>query len=479
MPVYSEMEITFTTDFVSGDTLKITTDNFQSVWTWVASRSASFQVSSAILGGVTGASTATQYETAFDLDKASGYVTTRVDNVLTIQSETEGEDFLGIKGSNTNYGAFTVTFNNIVTPPDLTTIAQALTRSPYYVTTPFNFVTTTKATMSLYVWDGDLTVVPATVSYTVTKIRPTSDYAEFNTDISKLIRESFDVKPVLDITTSPKIVDSLDDNVKWVKYTVAYTDPSEIIPDIEGTLSALDGYGYMQQGVNPGVPTSDALTTATMRKVSRDGFIIFPYINNGHITSIDIDSDLGTINSTLTMVTSNESTDFVQYVCVDVSDATTDEYVTITTKPDNDAFVYEVIDECKYSPMQVVFKNKYGVYDSLTMFKKRVDKMTVSNDTFKNNYISSGTYDITRHQKQKINLVAYEKATLNSGFISAIENELYKEMLLSDRVYFYENSSFVPVNVESKEIEYKTRVNDRLIKYSIDFEYAFNTINNI
>jgi hypothetical protein len=127
----------------------------------------------------------------------------------------------------------------------------------------------------------------------------------------------------------------------------------------------------------------------------------------------------------------------------------------------------------------VVFKNKYGVFDTVTMFKKRTDKLSVTNEEFKNNYISNGSYDITNHQMQKINIVGKESVSLNSGYINEAENELYKEMLLSDIVFFYENASFVPVNVASKQISFKTRVNDKLTLYTIDFDYAFNTINNI
>ena len=483
MPTYSEMTITFTNDWVTDDdTLKITTDLFGDEWTWKTVRALAYEVTQGLPTANPGERAAINFEAAFDLDKVTGYVTTvggAGSNEVLIQSETDGENFLGIKGGDDNVGTFSVAFNNLVETPTSANVDYALTRSPYYVTIPFNFTTTTKATVTLYVWDGDLGTVPATASRTQTKIRPTVDYSEFNVNLSKLIREFLDPSPRLVLTSTTQIVDNQDDDLKWVKYTASYTDPSEIIADIEGTLAAVDGYGYMQEGVNPDVPTTKVLTSCAMRKVSRDGFIMFPYLNEGTITSIDIDSDLGTINATETMTTSDESTDAVQYINVDVSDATTDGYITITTKPNDDAFVYEIIDECKYSPISVVFLNKYGVYDVITMFKKRTDELTVKNETFKNNYISSGTYDITRHQIQKLNVIGNDTVSLNSGFINEAENTLYKELVLSEKVFFYENSSFIPVNVETKAFKPLTRTNDRLIKYEISFSYAFNTINNI
>jgi len=152
-------------------------------------------------------------------------------------------------------------------------------------------------------------------------------------------------------------LNSLSDSVKWVKYTASYTDTTNTIPDIEDTLAALYGYGYNQEGVNPSVPSTKALSSCANRKVDRTGFIMFPFLNEGTITSIEVDSDGGTINDTLTMVTSDESTDVVQYVCVDVSDATTDDYITLTLKPNDDIFTWQIVDECKYTPLQIVFLN--------------------------------------------------------------------------------------------------------------------------
>lgn len=483
MPTYSSLTITFTNDWVATDDIKIKFDNNgtirNEVWTWVASRSTGYEVTAGIPTATAGETAAINFEAAFDLDEVTGYVTTQTTNSVLIESETLGEDFIGVTLGASQTGTATFVFNNYVAPVTPADLEYALIRSPHYVNIPFNFVETTKATINAYIWDGDLTVVPGTASYTLTKIRPSVDYAEFNVDLSKLIRESFNPKPNLVLTSTSQVVDSLDNSVKWVKYTASYTDTTNTIPDIEGTLAAVEGYGYNQEGVNPTVPSTKALTSCANRKVERGGFIMFPFLNEGTITSIEVDSDGAEINDTLTMVTSNESTDVVQYVCVDVSATTNDEYITITLKPSDTVFTYQVIDECKYTPLQVVFLNKYGCFDTITMFKKRTNKLSVSNEEFKNNYISGGTYDITNHQVQKLNVIGNDTFTLNSGYIDEDENTLYKELLLSELVYLYENSSFVPINVDTSSIDFKTRINDSLTQYTIDFSYAFNTINNI
>jgi len=162
-----------------------------------------------------------------------------------------------------------------------------------------------------------------------------------------------------------------------------------------------------------------------------------------------------------------------------VSNATTDGDVTITMQPTGDTITYEIIDECRYNPIEVVFKNRYGVFEAVTLFKKSNTTLKTKNDEFVNNYVSGGTYSTTKHQYQKLNVTGKKSIKVNSGYIGELENALYEELLLSDLVYFYEDDALIPVNVATSSLEYKTRVNDSLVNYTIDFDYAYNIIQNI
>lgn len=487
MPTFSELTITFENDWVDGDWIKFSTWLDESVyqggiWNFVTTRSTGFEVTSGSPTANPGETSAINFKAAFDLDFPTGYVTAvQNDNEVLIQSETEGEDFRGGAYSSLNTGTATFEFENYSEAPTAETIAEdgaMLTRSPHYVNTPFVFDTTTKVTIALYVWDGAIGSVPATATQTFTKVRPTINYAEFNTDLADKVAAYIDETPIYDIAATTQIVDSNTDNVKWVYFLATYTDASATIADIEGYRVAIDGYGYYSEGVNPTYPANACLAGSAYRKVDRNSFILFPFVNNGTITSIDIDSDGGEINETETPATTTQSAQYVQYVSVDISQAATDDYITITANPGGDAFVYEIVDECKYAPMTVVFKNKYGVFETVTMFKKQTTSLAVESEVFVNNYISAGAYTTTKHQYQKLNVVGKEKITLNSGYIKESENELYKQMLLSDRVYFY-SSAYVPVNVATSSLEYKTRINDSLVMYTIEFDYAYNTVNNV
>ena len=484
MAEFSKITIEFLVDLVLDDQAKFgiveneIVDN--QIFTWVVNRAFPFEVTIGTPTGTAGETTATNLETSFLLDNPTNFIVNRTVNTLEIISETEGLDFFGFNIVNYTEGSdYNVTFDNYDIPIDNSNIEFALVKSPHYVNIPFFFDTTVSVTLDLFVWSGDLTTPPATPTYNLTIPRPSVNFAEFNVDLAKLIGEALEYTPTIDLSASTQIVDSQLNEVKWVTYTATYLDESESIADITGTFVAVDGYGFYNEGANPTKPTDNILTLASIRKVSRNGFIMFPFVNNSSITSIDIESSTLQINETETITAENQSSKIVQYLQVDVSQASTDEYVTITTQPDGNVTTYELIDECRYNPIQIIFKNKYGSFDCLTLFKKSGVSSSSSSDEFVNNYIQGGTYSTTKHQYQKLNVTAKKTIKVNSGYINEIENTLYEQLLYSDSVYLYEDLSLVPVNVKTSSLEYKTRVNDKLVNYDIDFEYAYNIIQNV
>lgn len=488
MPTYSEIELSFNSDVLEDEVVTIYAYTvidgmISSIYTFYegtfkATRSTAGEVTVGTPTGNVGETSATNYDTAINLD-VSDIVTSRTVNVLTVQSEIENIRFYGarIYFSDDDPANLTNTITNYIPPPDVTNVDAVLLRSPYYINTPFTYDTTTKVDISLYIWDGDLGTVPSTVTRQISRIRPTVDYLEFNTNISNVIRSLLVPTPAITTSSVSQIVDSNADNLKWVKFTASYTDSVETIEDIVSTVVAFDGYGYYSEGVNPNKPSNKVLTNVTYRFVASDGVILLPFVNDGTITSIDVDSDGGEVNATHTITSSAESTDYIQYVCIDCSQITTDTIITVDLG--TPSIVYEIVDECRYNPKTIIFKNKYGAFDTVTMFKKSTTGLEVKKDRFTNNYISSGSYTTTKHQYHDINFKAKETVTLNSGYIDEDENPLYKELLLSDQVYFWESSALVPVNVTSKKLDYQTRVNDQLVKYTVEFDYSYDIIQSV
>lgn len=164
----------------------------------------------------------------------------------------------------------------------------------------------------------------------------------------------------------------------------------------------------------------------------------------------------------------------VQNVWVNVSEALADEYIEIVFNGVTTTLL--ITDECRYTPIDIAFENKDGGLQFLTFFKAKSESLNVTNEEFEGD---RGQPADGNHQFVKFNVQAREKFKVNSGFVKEVMNETFKQLLLSERVWMLADDIYTPLNVASKTLEYKTRQKERLINYEIEFEYAYNEINNI
>ena len=144
----------------------------------------------------------------------------------------------------------------------------------------------------------------------------------------------------------------------------------------------------------------------------------------------------------------------------------------------------ENIEECKYEPKKITFINKFGALQDVYFFKKSVEKLTVKKESYKANIITSGnTYSTNNHVTRDFNIVGKESNTLSSGFLSEEYNEVFKQLMLSEKVWItnYINGveQIFPLNTKTSSLAYKTSLNDKLVEYTIVLNNSFDTINNI
>ena len=142
------------------------------------------------------------------------------------------------------------------------------------------------------------------------------------------------------------------------------------------------------------------------------------------------------------------------------------------------------LDECKYEPKKVSFINRWGALQDLWFFKKSVESMNVEKESYKSNILGyDGTYSTSNHVNRDFNVVGKESVTLSSGFLDEEYNKVFKEMMLSEKVWITNvtesGEQVLPINVKTGDITYKTSLNDKLVQYTIQFDKSFDTINNI
>lgn len=154
------------------------------------------------------------------------------------------------------------------------------------------------------------------------------------------------------------------------------------------------------------------------------------------------------------------------------------------TKTDDtvlNTFTIEPICEAKFEVIKVTFVNKYGAFQDLYFFKKSTESTDVMAEEYKSTIIDESTlsYKTYRHQKTRFLVQGQDSITMNTGFVNDELNKAIEELMISEQVYMTRNSVVYPLVPKTKSVTYQTSLNDRLANYTIDFDMAFDKINDI
>lgn len=347
-----------------------------------------------------------------------------------------------------------------------------LTKSPYYLTIPWEHptdpTTPEKYIVQLYVWSGDKTSVPATPVYEIDNKNPLERVGNSVVNISNYINDSLDYSLESDTTTN--VIDA--NSAVWVKSQVIYyINGVAQSPEYINTYLALKGYNYSIDNTE-----DNGLTGANTCRVSDNTNYSLPIkVSETLSTDITIISyPNNNINKSFTIPLTENSNELVKNIFIKVNECLTDQYIEV--KKDNILIqTLEKKEELKYQPLDIWYLNKYGVLDTITFFKDKVESLKTTSEDYES---SNGQPVDGVHQFTKFNTNGQTTFKINSGFVKESNNEKFKQLFLSDLVWNFDGTTFIPINLGSSSLEYKTRQRDRLINYEVEFEYAFNEINN-
>ena len=367
-------------------------------------------------------------------------------------------------------------------------------RSPYYITIGVNptVANLTQVDMELYVYTGTQTT-DRTNLFTLTSFA-INNVVTF--EISEIVRDyilnTFDG----DYATA---------NV-WVDYrTTNYIQGSAQTPSAYTQLIGFDSYGFYEDGANP--QNDSGLLQSNTKVVKLDDAPATIPVDTSKTTQVTYELN-GELVYTKAITSSNENNEQIEYVtngvngsdefedrviqdggtfegssCLEqfANDFTLFDFDTIYIDTDDGVIKLTVdnIEECKYDPYKVTFVNKFGALQDLWFFKRTNETLSTKTEKFKRNIVVGGSYDTSRHQQKILTKNGSEKLTLNTGFYPEEYNEVFKQMQLSEDCWIEINSQTLPINVSSSSLNYKTHLNDKLINYTIEVEFAFDAINNI
>ena len=140
----------------------------------------------------------------------------------------------------------------------------------------------------------------------------------------------------------------------------------------------------------------------------------------------------------------------------------------------------KAISECKHTPYEIIFKNRYGVEESLWFFKRSDQSISRARESYRANTIDAyANNDLHLHTYKDYNVNARESLSLNTGFLEESFSENFRQLMLSESVYVMIDNVKLPINIKNDELSYKKSVNEKLINYSIEIEFSYDKLNNI
>ena len=384
------------------------------------------------------------------------------------------------------------------------------TRSPHYV--GLQDVNIAYATLDIEVYSGNKnTGYTGTPQYSLRKQLIAGDIKIFF-EVSELIRDYLDIKFSGFYFDSDQL-----HTCKWVRMiTTAFDSNGGQLTQATSIDLVIDGYSYFEEGnfysyTGKNILMSNrevfALDDNIYRiplyigeEVSvaflRDGEIVGTYTNAGgslltteQVAHISING-ISAYDSFISRIVKTNG-EFENNKCISqylntLSIGKVDTIHIGNTDGTLDIINVKTIDECRYEPKKITFVNKFGVLQDMYFFKKMVEKMTTKRESYKSNILNlqqGDDYNIYEHTKRDFNISANESMTLSSGFLSESYNEVFKQLMLSEKVWITNRTDtsekVLPINIKTSDITYKTSLNDKLVEYTIEFDNSYNVLNDI
>ena len=420
------------------------------------------------------------------------YETSITDNVVELiwssNSTTQSFELLNYPDQTAHASAwlfYNVEGYTIPTPivPEVLPQKIILSRSPYHFKlTPG--ITFDEITAEIFIYRGHyLDDRPLTSTYNLSKSVVQVGQSAINFDIHRLVNDyvknNYDGIGVVGAFTT-----SLLDSV-WI-----YIDAKIYLAGAEQyqanqLLLAVDGFGYHTELANPEISTlPDIIYRRQKVLTSIDNHIIYNnsdyplYFVTDGLVSLTINGT--NIPFTFSQDYSNQKIGYVNVAnYIGSSTSFSAVFFYDVTEVPSVTINFTVKDECKFPLINCIFKNKYGFWQTIPFNKLSKKSQDFTNESYNGLISNYGGYSLNKHVKQTYNVNGKEKITVNTDFIHEEYNALFTELMLSEFIYLEENGEVLPVNLVKNTFEKKTKLNNKLIQYSMDFEYSFNLLNDI
>jgi len=262
-----------------------------------------------------------------------------------------------------------------------------------------------------------------------------------------------------------------------------------------GVYKAIDGYAIFQEPISQSIedktPYWPIMSDGPSIQTSFDGNIgrmgIFAWSGSGDIpdavlysggiqsSSFDITGSADTSGQIATFPIGNGEADFPLSSSYD--------FFTVTPlklgAAIGDEIRFNIECEKKYPNVRIQWKNRFGQFDYLNFNLVSRESFNTDIKTFQRQIgswdsqtLSYQNYDSAN---QNYSTDSQQTLTVNSDWLSEDYNEILKQLMVSDEIYWIYNETtgdVRPITIQTNTIQFKTNVVDKLIQYSFDFQFG-------
>lgn len=351
-----------------------------------------------------------------------------------------------------------------------------LARSPYIVEISETGQDGSK--LEVFIWNGTGSA-PASPTYTLSKLIPASNNVKTYYNISPYIREYISWNTRQEIyNTYPASPTTQWCNVQYKRYKF----DSGIYTLLSTTNTvAYDGFGYYEDGYNPTL-ANDILHdegtfyyyydgTSPSSDLSRRGGHLMVKTTSGYKARY---TNLITGFSVTQNLTNGQVTDVPRVY---------NSYYSAGNKLEilntSDAILwtgyFKPYELCRYRAVLCDFVNRYGAWQRTWFFAASNDTFSVENTEYNLMQSTFPNYNTLEGQRKVFNITAKRSIKVNTDWVTEDYNELLKQLMASEKILI----NNLPVKLNTKSTELFKNINQKMINYSLEFDFAFNAINNV
>jgi hypothetical protein len=364
--------------------------------------------------------------------------------------------------------------------PIIFTLAES---TPVYTSSSFQYVG------ELYYWTGSLTNSSSVADYTIVKYPNTQNVGIF--DLNRIINST--LTPLAIANTSSVQYFAVDFYYQYLSGSTYLTGSHTR----SSTYKALDGYGIFQEAIGQNITSSSiywplmtdgpATQSAFIDNRGIAGIYTGDAGGTSQPTKIVYTSNLGSANYNVSSSTAT-SGQIYQYPIGPAQSGfplsttgltyyTTQAYSGSTAL--SSPILYNIDCIQTYPNVRIKWKNRYGQFDYFNFYMVSKESFQTEKRTYQPQL---GTWEgsTLSYQKYDTGNQAYivdskQGLSVNSFWISQDYNDILKQLLVSDEIYWVydETNNYVrPITIVTQNIVFKTGVVDGLIQYQFDFQYG-------